>query len=110
MHTPIKLMSALILVLTAVGSTSAHTKDDDHEAHHPQPAASMASMPAGMGGMHDIHEKHQKEMKQIHATKDPVKRQKLMDKHMKEMHEHMDHHGGMDAPVGAKPTQGAASK
>ncbi|MDE2402980.1 MAG: hypothetical protein KGL90_15080 [Burkholderiales bacterium] len=78
-------------------------------------------------------------MKKIHGTKDLAKRQKLMDKHMKEMHEHMDKNGGMDksgnmgmmggqgmgasapggdmkpgmgmgAKMGAKPMQDAASK
>jgi hypothetical protein len=148
MHTPTKLISSLMLALVAIGNASAQTKEEDHKAHHPQaaasasapaPAADMASKPAGMGGMdgmHEMHDKHQKEMKKIHGTKDPAKRQKLMDKHMTEMHEHMDKNGGMDksgnmgmmgqgmgasAPggdmkpgmgskMGAKPMQDAASK
>ncbi|MDI1260822.1 hypothetical protein [Aquabacterium sp.] len=121
MHTPTKLISTLIFALAAVGSSFAQGKEEDHKAHHPQAAASMASKPAGMGSMHDMHEKHQKEMTKIHGTKNAAKRQKLMDKHMKEMHEHMDQNGGMDkdgnmgmmgkdAPMGAKPMQGAASK
>ncbi len=110
MHTPTQLMSTLILALAAVGSASAHCSEENRQAHHPQAAASMASKPAGMGGMHDIHEKHQKEMKKIHGTKDPAKRQKLMDQHMKEMHEHMDKNCDMGAPMGATPMQGAASK
>jgi hypothetical protein len=122
MYTPTKLIPTLILALAAVGSASAQTKEDDHKAHHsqavatasaPTPAADMASKPAAMGGMdgmHEMHEKHRKEMDKIHGTKDPVKRQKLMDKHMKEMREHMDKNGGMDAPMGGKSMQGAASK
>ena len=150
MRVPTKLIPSLILALAAVGSASAQTKEEDHKAHHPQvaasasapvPATDSASKPAGMDGMdgmHEMHEKHQKEMKKIHGTKNPAKRQKLMDKHMKEMHEHMDKNGGMDkkgnmgmmgqgmgesAPggemkpgmgmeskMGAKPMQDAASK
>lgn len=110
MHTPTKLIYILALALAAVSGASAHCSDENHRAHHPQAAASMASKPVGMAGMHDIHEKHQKEMKKIHDTKDPAKRQKLMDQHMKEMHEHMDKNCGMGAPMGATPMQGAASK
>ena len=110
MHTPTQLMSTLILALAAIGGASAQVKEEDHKAHHPEAAASVpAPKPAGM---HDMHEKHQKEMKKIHGTKDHAKRQKLMDKHMKEMHEHMDKKDGMgmEAPMGAKPMQGAASR
>ena len=101
MHTPTKLISTLMLAMAALGNVSAQTKEEDHKAHHPQAAA-----------MHEMHDKHQKEMKQIHGTKDPAKRQKLMDKHMKEMHEHMDKSGGMGmgSKMGAKPMQDAASK
>jgi hypothetical protein len=119
MHTPTKLISILVLTWSAIGSAGAQTKEEEHKAHHPKstataamptPVADMASKPGGMHDMHDMHERHQKEMKKIHGTKDPAKRQKLMDKHMKEMHEHMDKHGGMDKPTAAKSTEGAASK
>jgi len=129
MNTPAKLIPALILALAAVGSASAQTKEEDHKAHHPQAATTApASAPKPAAGMHEMHEKHQKEMGKIHGTKDPVKRQKLMAKHKKEMHEHMDKGMmgkgmgasapggdmkpgmGVEAPMGAKPMQGAASK
>lgn len=144
MNTPTQLLVTLALSLAALGTASAQTKEVDHKAHHPKGAASAsvatpaaaavadaASTPAGMQGMHEMHDKHQKEMKKIHATKDPAKRQKMKDKHMQEMHEHMNQNGGMDkkgnmgmmgkgmgasAPAGdmkpgmGMPAQGAASK
>lgn len=124
MRTLQKLISSLILALVAIGGASAQTKEEAHKAHHPQtaasasgetPAADMTSKPAGMGSMHDMHARHQEEMKRIQAIKDPAKRQKLMDKHMKEMHEHMDKNGGMDkgsnmGMMATKPMQDAANK
>lgn len=137
MNTPTKLIPTMMLALAAMGSAWAQTKEE-HKAHHPQ-AASAASAPvpvasaaSRMSGMGDMHQKHQDEMKAIQRTKDPVKRQKLMDKHMKDMHERMGKSGGMgmmgqgmgaSAPgsdmkpgmgmgskMGAKPMQDAASK
>jgi hypothetical protein len=113
MHIPTKLIPTLVLAMAATGSVWAQGKEEDHTAHHPEAvAASAPKSGTGMGDMHEMHARHQKEMKAIHGTKDAAKRQKLMDKHMKEMHEHMDQNGkmGMDAPMGAKPMQGAASK
>lgn len=103
MHKPTQVISTMMLALAAAGSACAQAKADEHAAHHPAVAAAssapapaaQSSMPGGMHDMKAMHEKHQKEMKQIHGTKSAAKRQKLMDKHMKEMHEHMDKSGGM---------------
>jgi hypothetical protein len=112
MNKPTQLISSVMLALAAAGSAWAQATADEHAAHHPAAAAAasapapapapaaQASMPGGMHDMKAMHEKHQKEMKQIHGTKSAAKRQKLMDKHMKEMHEHMDKNGGMDKAGG----------
>jgi hypothetical protein len=126
MRTPTSMLSrlTLALALTAAGSAWAQTKTEDHSAHHPQAtAAASASTPAsaagmegmggmgGMGGMHEMHDKHCKEMEKIHGIKNKAKRQKLMEQHMKDMHEHMekmDAAKGASAPMGDKPMPGAA--
>jgi hypothetical protein len=108
MNKPTQLISSVLVALAAAGSACAQATTDEHAAHHPAVAAAasapapaaQASMPGGMHDMKAMHEKHQKEMKQIHGTKSAAKRQKLMDKHMKEMHEHMDKNGGMDKAGG----------
>jgi Skp family chaperone for outer membrane proteins len=108
MNKPTQLISAVMLALAAAGSAWAQAATDEHAAHHPAVAgaasapapAAQASMPGGMHDMKAMHEKHQKEMKQIHGSKSAAKRQKLMDKHMKEMHEHMDKNGSMDKAGG----------
>jgi hypothetical protein len=90
-----KLISALAVTLIA-SVAIAQTKAEDHKAHHPDaqasaPAASAksASAPAmaASGGMHGHMSKHCKEMQKIMAIKDPAKRQKAMDEHMKTMKE-----------------------
>lgn len=107
-----RLILTLTLALPVAGSALAQTSEEDHKAHHPQassvpgPATETASKPIGMEGMHEMHRKHEVQMKKIHGTKDPAKRQKLMDRHMKVAHEQMHSNDAM----GAKPMGGAASK
>ncbi|MDE2593107.1 MAG: hypothetical protein KGL57_02620 [Burkholderiales bacterium] len=89
------------LSLTLVSSAWADTKDRSHEPRPPKaaastatPAASAASGAMGCGMMTPPDcEKRQEEMKKIRETKDPAERQKMMDKHHKEMH---DEHMGKD--------------
>ncbi|MDE2402896.1 MAG: hypothetical protein KGL90_14655 [Burkholderiales bacterium] len=83
------LISALALSLIAAGAM-AQSKADDHQAHHPEQAASAApgkAAPADKpaSGMHGHMSKHYKEMQRIMAIKDPAKRLKAMDAHMKAM-------------------------
>lgn len=112
MQIPTRLILTLFLALPATGTTWAQSSEKDHKAHYPQaspvpaPSAATASKPVGMEGMHEMHHKHEAQMKKIHGTKDPAKRQMLMDKHMKEAHEQMHSNDAM----GAKPIGGAASK
>lgn len=114
MHQATRLASLLALSLTLAGGTLAQAKERPKAASAPMatPAASGA-MGCGMMTPPDC-EKRQEEMKKIRETKDPVERQKRMDKHHKEMHdEHMGKEhmgkGGMGMGMGASAPM-AASK
>ncbi len=85
------LISALALSLMAAGAM-AQPKADEHKAHHPEQAASAAPAKAApadrpASGMHGHMSKHRREMQKIMAIKDPAKRLKAMDAHMKTMME-----------------------
>lgn len=89
----IALTTAALLV--AAGLAAAQTKEPDHQAHHPEGAASApavkppataatagptkpADMRARMSAMQDLHQK-------MMAAKTPGERQALMGEHMKAM-------------------------
>lgn len=113
------LISALVLSLMAAGAV-AQTKTEDHKAHHPDQAASSAPAKAkpaepAASGMQAHMSKHCKEMQKIMAIKDPAKRQKAMDEHMKAMKEGdcdmmkdgmMGGGMGASAPADMKPGMG----
>lgn len=50
-------------------------------------------------------QKMQKQMQQIHASKDPAERKRLMDEHMKSMQGTMPMMSGMGARSGTEPNQ-----
>jgi periplasmic protein CpxP/Spy len=69
------------------------------ETHHPeQQGKPAASKPAG--NMPEMMTRMQEQMKQIHATSDPKERQRLMNEHMKTMHESMPMMQGMKEGAG----------
>ncbi|MGE5453404.1 MAG: hypothetical protein ACM3VZ_16365 [Acidobacteriota bacterium] len=100
-----KLIAALAVAVFTSGvmaqATKPVAKDEDHKAHHPDVTASAPlantkkaaatpakAAPAAMGasgGMHGHMDKHCAEMQKIMKIKDPKKRQKAMDDHMKAM-------------------------
>lgn len=90
------LLATLAVTLYASGAVAQTAKEEDHKAHHPDAAASTAApavapkpaAPSQMGpagGMHGRMNAHCKEMEKIMSIKDAKKRQKAMDKHMKDM-------------------------
>lgn len=83
----------LTMVAGLITSTAmAQSNPEDHKAHHPDAAASAVklktrhqSATAASGGMHGQMTTHCKEMQRIMAIKDPAKRQKAIDAHIKYM-------------------------
>lgn len=90
-----KIVLTTIALLVAAGLAAAQTKEPDHQAHHPEGAASApaveppvtaatagptkpAEMSARMSAMQDMHQK-------MMAAKTPEERQALMGEHMKAM-------------------------
>jgi hypothetical protein len=74
------------------------------DAHHPgEQAKPAASAPAGK--MPEMMTRMQGQMKQIHATTDPKERARLMDEHMKAMHESMPMTRGMEEGSGMSGAQ-----
>lgn len=61
-----------------------------------------AAAPPMMG---EHMQKMQRQMQQIHASKDPAERKRLMDEHMKSMQGMMPMMSGMGARAGADPDQ-----
>lgn len=90
-----KIVLTTAALLVAAGFAAAQTKEPDHQAHHPEGAASApavkspataatagptkpADMSARMSAMRDMHQK-------MMAAKTPGERQALMGEHMKAM-------------------------
>ncbi len=67
--------------------------------------ASETPSAAAMPMMGEHMQKMQKQMQQIHASKDPAERKRLMDEHMKSMQGTMPMMSGMGARAGADPSQ-----
>ena len=77
----VKLFTLAVALLIAAGFASAQPKEQDHQAHHPEGAASAAKgtdMAAKMKAMQDMHQK-------MMDAKTPEERQALMGEHMKAM-------------------------
>jgi hypothetical protein len=95
------LTSAILLAATV---PLIHADD----AHHPgkkAEAGSMAGQPGMgkmMGNMPDHMKKMMRQMDEIHKTKDPDKRDKLIEVHMQNMHEHMKMMRGMGGMMMSK--------
>jgi lauroyl/myristoyl acyltransferase len=68
------------------------------------PAAHTAGT-AAMPMMSEQMQKMQMQMHQVHASKDPAERKRLMEEHMKTMQGTMPMMSGMGAPPGTDPAQ-----
>ena len=95
-----KLKGTVVATIIAVLSSGVLADD----AHHPdkagKPAAEQldAKNTTGMGNMATMQDNMKRmhdQMQKVHATSDPKERQRLMDEHMKTMHEAMYMMDGM---------------
>lgn len=113
MKTKLLVGMAVILVMgsnVALADRDHHKEDDDRRG---MPGMMMqGEMPMmNMRGMHEHMANMQKTMDQIHRSKSMKEQQKLMYKHMEEMHEGMGMmQGMMSAPMGDKQMQGKMPK
>jgi len=92
-----KFLAVAAALLIASGATSAQTKEPDHQAHHPDGAASaatakapaMASTAANDPGMASKMKAMQEMHRKMVDAKTPDERQTLMAEHMKAMRDGM---------------------
>lgn len=92
------ITAVMITLSTAVFADKAHHKDKDEAAGKAMSGMmhSESGMPMmDMDGMHKQMAAMQKTMDTIRGTKDPKKRQELMQQHMQEMHKGMGMMQGM---------------
>ena len=65
------------------------------EHEHAAPPAGAAAGDHSMANMHEHMQQMRDQMARIHATEDPVERQRLMHEHMQSMQQHMQMMGSM---------------
>jgi len=85
-------MKTKLLILTAALTALPVSIIYANDAHHPNKMSPGTTMKGGMGMMGNMHTKMQnmmQQMNEIRNTKDPDKRDYLIDKHMKSMREGM---------------------
>lgn len=83
-----KIVPSAVALLLAAGLATAQTREADHQAHHPDGAASapVARPPAGVPADMDARMAAMQEMhRKMMAAKTPEERQALMAEHMKAM-------------------------
>ena len=95
------MLTRCLLAACALALAAPSFADDAHhpgEQARPAPSEPAGKMPAMMSRMHD-------QMMQIHATSDPKERERLMNEHMKTMHESMPMMQGLKEGPGMDSSQ-----